>query len=66
MRDPKRIEVITTKLMYCWSEVPDWRFGQLIENLKRYSGRHDLFYMEDHEFEKLLDEFFDEDEERYI
>lgn len=61
MRDPNRIYKIMQLLTRGWSETPDWRFGQLIENLKRYSGKSDLFYMEDDEMEQLLKDFFDID-----
>lgn len=62
MRDPRRIERIVSKLELYWKEVPDWRFGQLIENLKRYSGHPDLFYIEDYMFEQILDGFFNGEE----
>ena len=62
MRDPRRIERIVSKLELYWKEVPDWRFGQLIENLKRYSGHYDLFYIEDDKFEQILDGFFNGEE----
>jgi hypothetical protein len=38
--------------------VPDWRFGQLIENIKSFSGKSDLFYLEDEDFKKILKEYF--------
>ena len=41
-----------------WTRVPDWRFGQLIENIKRYSGKEDLFYIEDDEMEQIIKDFF--------
>ena len=62
MRDPRRIERIVSKLELYWKGVPDWRFGQLIENLKRYSGHYDLFYIEDDKFEQMLDGFFNGEE----
>ena len=58
MRDPNRIPVFLTRLQLCWEKVPDWRFGQLIENLKRYIGSADLFYVEDDKFVQYLKEFF--------
>ena len=42
-----------------WEKVPDWRLGQLIENLKRYIGIDDLFYIEDDEMTKKIVDFFD-------
>ena len=62
MRDIERIERITDKLRIYWMKVPDWRFGQLIENVKRYSRYEDLFYVEDDQFEQILDGFFYENE----
>ena len=62
MRDIERIERITDKLKTYWMKVPDWRFGQLIENVKRYSRYEDLFYVEDDYFEQILDGFFYENE----
>ena len=63
MRDPKRIPEILKLLQECWENVPDWRFGQLIENVKRYIGSADLFYIEDDKFVQYLKEFFQVDEE---
>lgn len=63
MRDPKRIPEILKLLQECWENVPDWRFGQLIENLKRYIGSADLFYIEDDKFVQYLKEFFQVEEE---
>ena len=63
MRDPKRIPEILKLLQECWENVPDWRFGQLIENLKRYIGYADLFYIEDDKFVQYIKEFFQVDEE---
>ena len=62
MRDSNRIPHILSLIAQGWQQVPDWRFGQLIENLKRYSGKDDLFYMEDDDIEKLIIDFFDLDE----
>ena len=62
MRDPNRIDYFLKRLGECWKKVPDWRFGQLIENLKRYIGVDDLFYIEDDKMiEKIID-FFDLEE----
>ena len=58
MRDPNRIPEFLALLQECWEKVPDWRFCQLIENLKRFSGKSDLFYLEDNDFEKILKEYF--------
>ena len=58
MRDPNRIPEILAMLQQGWEKVPDWRFGQLIENLKRYICVDDLFYIEDDKMiEKIVDFF---------
>lgn len=59
MRDPNRIPEVLSMLRQGWEKVPDWRFGQLIENLKRYIGIDDLFYIEDDEMTKKIVDFFD-------
>ena len=58
MRDPNRIPEILALLQRGWQKVPDWRFGQLVENLKRYIGVDDLFYIEDDEMTQKIIEFF--------
>ena len=59
MRDPNRIPKVMALLEEGWRKVPDWRFGQLVENLKRYIGVQDLFYMEDDQLEKVIKDYFD-------
>lgn len=59
MRDPNRIKPFLETIEKCWSKVPDWRFGQLIENLKRKLDIEDLFYIEDKELEELIKYVFD-------
>ena len=62
MRDPNRIPEVLSMLRQGWEKVSDWRFGQLIENLKCYIGVDDLFYIEDDKMiEKIID-FFDLEE----
>lgn len=63
MRDPNRIAKILALLGAGWYKVPDYRLGQIFENLKKYSGKEDLFYLEDAEFEKLLINYFDLEED---
>ena len=58
MRDSARIQRITDKLAEYWLRVPDWRFCQLMENVKTFTGKNDLFFIEDDEFEEILDYFF--------
>lgn len=58
MRDPNRIPEVLSMLQQGWEKVLDWRLGQLIENLKRYIGVDDLFYIEDDKMiEKIIDFF---------
>lgn len=59
MRDKYRIVNLLTLFATGWSKVPDMRFGQIIENLKKYSGKEDLFYLEDDEMERLIIDYFD-------
>lgn len=62
MRNPERIPKVLALLQEGWEKVPDWRFGQLIENFKRYVGVSDLFYIEDDKLKEKLIDFFDVDE----
>lgn len=54
MRDPNRIPRVLDLLEKAWAEVPDWRLGQLIENIARDMGWNDAYYMEDDDLEKEL------------
>lgn len=54
MRIPKTIQLIE----HYWLKVPDWRFGQLIENIKTFAGIDDLFYIEDDELMQIFEDFF--------
>lgn len=65
MRNPNRIPEIMKLLQWGWQKVPDWRFGQLIENLKRYVGVDDLFYIEDDKMIEKIVDFFDLEENGY-
>lgn len=64
MRDPNRIEPFLNTINKVWSKVPDWRFGQLIENLKRGLNISDLFFIEDNDLEDKILELFNEKEEK--
>ena len=59
MRDRNRIPEILAMLRQGWGKVPDWRLGQLVENLKRYIGVDDLFYIEDDKIIEYIIDFFD-------
>lgn len=65
MRDYKRIQITIALLQRGWEKVPDWRLGQLIENLKRYVGVEDLFYIEDDILTDKIVEFFGLNEDKY-
>ena len=54
MRNTQRIPRILDLLEKVWKEVPDWRLGQLIENIARDMGWNDAYYMEDDDLEKEL------------
>ena len=54
MRDPNRIPRVLDLLEKAWKEVPDWRLGQLIENIARDMEWNDAYYMEDDDLEKEL------------
>ena len=62
MRNPNRISEVLMMLQQGWEKVPDWRLGQLIENLKRYINIDDLFYIEDDELVEKIIDFFDLEE----
>ena len=62
MRKVERIPVIIAKLQAAWEKVPDWRLGQLISNLIG-TGPQDVFFPEDEEWEKWLDDFNGEKQE---
>ena len=58
MRDIARIPRTLEILEHYWLRVPDWRLGQLIENVKLFSGKEDLFFIEDDELIQLFENFF--------
>lgn len=59
MRPESRIEVICELLREAWHKVPDWRLGQLIDNIL---GVNDPFYVEDTRLKEALEEFLKESE----
>jgi uncharacterized protein YihD (DUF1040 family) len=59
MRNPQRIPKILDLLEKAWQEVPDWRLGQLIENIARDMEWNDAYYMEDDDLEKELRKHID-------
>jgi uncharacterized protein YihD (DUF1040 family) len=58
MRDPNRIYSILRLLETAWALNPDLRLGQIFEILKSYSGKEDLFYIEDEDLGQLIKEYF--------
>ena len=63
MRDPNRIYKYCHELVEIWGKVPDWRFGQFILNMERACRMNegkDVFYMEDDEFFKFMNEYMKE------
>lgn len=64
MRDINRIEPFMNEFMNelteIWYTVPDWRFGQLIENFKKFAEVEDLFYIEDDKMLEVLKKFKEE------
>lgn len=62
MRDPKRIKPLLMEIEKQWERFPDWRFGQLIENIKRFYDINNLFYIEDDKMLELIKNFMIEKE----
>lgn len=63
MRDPNRIYKFCNELARIWSQVPDWRFGQLITNITNDMQPPEFFYIEDDEMMKLMKSCFGEETE---
>ena len=58
MRDPKRIASLLLTFAKLWYKFPDLRFGQLVLNIvPARDGDNKLFYMEDDEMLKRIEEF---------
>jgi hypothetical protein len=55
MRDPKRIKIITKLLKKAWKTKPHMRLGQLLYAIAKLE-QVDLYYMEDGQLEKHLNE----------
>ena len=60
MRDINKIEPFMNELTEIWKIVPDCRFGQLIENFKKFTEVEDLFYIEDGKMLEVLKKFKEE------
>jgi len=59
MRDPKRIREIVKLLEKVWKKFPEFRLGQLLENVATAEGQsgHCIFYTEDDAWVKFLQEY---------
>ena len=54
MRDPSRIKIFCERLAAVWQRFPDWRFGQLVENVFQ-DLQKDPFFIEDKEMIKFFE-----------
>lgn len=66
MRDPNRIKVICDALAECWATVPDLRLGQLIYNIMDNDWRGDIFYPEDHQWLKWIQQYQEDSKGKYV
>lgn len=55
MRNPDRIKRILNKIEAIWVNEPDTRLGQMLVNFAPPRLQNDIFYFEDDELEKELD-----------
>lgn len=62
MRDPERIEPVMKKLENIWKKHPDLRLGQLILNAHSFAGDSPLYYIEDKEFIKKIENVYGQGE----
>lgn len=62
MRNPDRILGILELLKRGWQKYPDFRLGQIMDNLKSYMKVEELFYVEDDTLTEAIIDFFDLDE----
>ena len=59
MRDKKRIKKILQKIESLWEERYDLRFMQLLIGIIKPQVPQEHFYLEDEDFEKMLDKIID-------
>lgn len=57
MRDPSRILIFCNRLATLWQKVPDWRFGQLIDNAFSMMKNNCPFYVEDDKMIEYLENY---------
>ena len=55
MRNPKRIPVILNELKNYWEKYPDMRFFQMLISLPLENATNDLFFYEDDQLLKSLE-----------
>ena len=65
MRNPNRIDEFCDELKAIWHQVPDWRFGQLMENmlsarLQAVPNSNGFFYTEDEELLAFFKNYMNE------
>ncbi len=60
MRDPQRIKQVLDTIEKIWVKHPDLRLGQLIQNLVSSKNANYIYYMEDEELIKRLQEDYNE------
>jgi hypothetical protein len=56
MRNPSRIQDTLMRIGSIWTQHPDLRFGQLIDNCVAY--REALYHIEDAELIRTLEEYY--------
>lgn len=59
-RDPRRIYSFLSDLGVLWAtQCPQWRFGQLMENVMRYirNNGDDPFYLEETAFREYIEKY---------
>lgn len=61
MRDKDRIPHFIVQLAMLWMRHPDVRFGQLVSDIAAYGDYEDLFYVEDDETLRVIEEMLEAD-----
>lgn len=57
MRDPERIPEVLSEIDKVWRKYPDLRLGQLLVILQGHSEFNSVFYMEDDELVRVIEEY---------
>ena len=60
MRDINRIDKFCNELAEVWKKVPDWRFGQFVNNVlgQMQSEGRDIFFPEEDEMMEYIRNYF--------